>query len=68
MPPVFTNVVRRKKYIECQTLDLMKRNQKVVLHVLGIWYISTDLPKINVSHQEVILMSKLMVMKDISHF
>ncbi|OAL53212.1 hypothetical protein IQ07DRAFT_561832 [Pyrenochaeta sp. DS3sAY3a] len=40
LPPVFTNVIHRKKNIECQTLELMKRNQKI-----------------NVSHQEVILMS-----------
>ncbi|KAF1358108.1 hypothetical protein EJ07DRAFT_167102 [Lizonia empirigonia] len=42
LPQVFTNVVRRKNNIECQTLELMKRNQKVV---------------INISHQEVVLMS-----------
>jgi DNA mismatch repair protein MSH4 len=30
LPPIFINVVRRKKNIECQTLELMKRNQKVV--------------------------------------
>lgn len=29
LPPIFTNVIRRKKYIECSTLELMKRNQKV---------------------------------------
>ncbi|KAL5121962.1 MutS protein msh4 [Pleosporales sp. CAS-2024a] len=29
LPPIFTNVIRRKKYIECQTLELMKRNQKI---------------------------------------
>ncbi|KAH3916053.1 hypothetical protein HBI56_038590 [Parastagonospora nodorum] len=40
LPPIFTNVIRRKKNIECSTLELMKRNQKI-----------------NVSHQEVILMS-----------
>ncbi|KAJ4988349.1 MutS domain V [Stagonosporopsis vannaccii] len=40
LPPVFTNVIRRKNDIECQTLELMKRNQKI-----------------NVSHQEVVLMS-----------
>ncbi|KNG49018.1 dna mismatch repair protein muts [Stemphylium lycopersici] len=40
LPPVFTNVIRRKNNIECQTVELMKRNQKI-----------------NVSHQEVILMS-----------
>ncbi|EDU45523.1 DNA mismatch repair protein mutS [Pyrenophora tritici-repentis] len=28
LPPIFTNVIRRKNYIECQTLELMKRNQK----------------------------------------
>jgi DNA mismatch repair protein MSH4 len=30
LPPMFINVVRRKKNIECQTLELMKCNQKVV--------------------------------------
>lgn len=30
LPAVFTNIVRRKNNIECQTLELMKRNQKVV--------------------------------------
>ncbi|KAF1845858.1 DNA mismatch repair protein muts [Cucurbitaria berberidis CBS 394.84] len=40
LPPIFTNILRRKNHIECQTLELMKRNQKI-----------------NVSHQEVILMS-----------
>ncbi|KAF3044696.1 MutS protein msh4 [Didymella heteroderae] len=41
LPAVFTNVIRRKNNIECQTLELMKRNQKAI----------------NVSHQEVVLMS-----------
>jgi DNA mismatch repair protein MSH4 len=40
LPSVFTNVVRRKNNIECQTLELMKRSQKI-----------------NISHQEVVLMS-----------
>lgn len=40
LPPVFTNIIRRHNHIECQTVELMKRNQKI-----------------NVSHQEVILMS-----------
>ncbi|CAN9369816.1 unnamed protein product [Alternaria alternata] len=31
LPPVFTNVIRRKKSIECQTLELMKRNQKIAV-------------------------------------
>ncbi|CAN9393559.1 unnamed protein product [Alternaria alternata] len=31
LPPVFTNVIRRKKNIECQTLELMKRNQKIAV-------------------------------------
>ncbi|OAG21112.1 hypothetical protein CC77DRAFT_987905 [Alternaria alternata] len=44
LPPVFTNVIRRKKSIECQTLELMKRNQKARGYIA-------------VSHQEVILMS-----------
>jgi DNA mismatch repair protein MSH4 len=35
-PPVFTNIVHRKKYLECQTLELMKRNQKVCLSCLLI--------------------------------
>ena len=29
LPPVFTNIIRRKNYIECQTLELMKRNSRV---------------------------------------
>ncbi|KAF2993307.1 MutS protein msh4 [Curvularia kusanoi] len=29
LPPVFTNIIRRKNNIECQTLELMKRNQKI---------------------------------------
>ncbi|RYN73451.1 MutS 4 [Alternaria alternata] len=29
LPPVFTNVIRRKKSIECQTLELMKRDEAV---------------------------------------
>jgi DNA mismatch repair protein MSH4 len=28
LPPIFINVYRRKNVIECQTLDLVKRNQK----------------------------------------
>jgi len=30
LPPIFINVFRKKKFIECQTLGLMKRNQKIV--------------------------------------
>lgn len=30
LPPIFTNVHKKKGMIECQTLDLMKRNQKIV--------------------------------------
>ncbi|KAK3197092.1 hypothetical protein GRF29_1536g554834 [Pseudopithomyces chartarum] len=40
LPPVFTNVFKKKKTVECQTVELMKRNQKI-----------------NISHQEVVLMS-----------
>ena len=29
LPEVFVNVVRRKKMVECQTLELMKLNQKI---------------------------------------
>lgn len=29
LPGVFINVVRKKGWIECQTLDLLKRNQKI---------------------------------------
>ncbi|KAF2166433.1 hypothetical protein M409DRAFT_23075 [Zasmidium cellare ATCC 36951] len=29
LPPVFINVYRRKQLIECQTLDLVKQNQKI---------------------------------------
>jgi DNA mismatch repair protein MSH4 len=56
LPPIFTNIIRRKNNIECQTLELMKRNQKVIemAHWLEMPY---WLLQINVSHQEVILMS-----------
>ncbi|KAH7391848.1 muts domain V-domain-containing protein [Pyrenochaeta sp. MPI-SDFR-AT-0127] len=43
LPSIFTNVVRRKNHIECQTLELMKPY--------------TNMSQINLSHQEVILMS-----------
>jgi DNA mismatch repair protein MSH4 len=29
LPDIFTNVVKRKTYLECQTLTLLKYNQKV---------------------------------------
>ncbi|KAI4642248.1 hypothetical protein J4E93_007392 [Alternaria ventricosa] len=29
LPPIFTNVIRRKNNIECQTLELMKRDEAV---------------------------------------
>lgn len=29
LPPVFVNVYRKKDWIECQTLDIMKLNQKI---------------------------------------
>ncbi|EON65045.1 hypothetical protein W97_04280 [Coniosporium apollinis CBS 100218] len=29
VPPEFTNLFRKKNWVECQTLDLMKRNQKI---------------------------------------
>ena len=29
LPGEFTNIVRRRNHVECQTLDLMKRNQLV---------------------------------------
>jgi DNA mismatch repair protein MSH4 len=56
LPPIFINVVRRKNYVECQTLELMKRNQKVRL-VAFLLATSTYHTQINLSHQEVILMS-----------
>ncbi|KAF2185031.1 hypothetical protein K469DRAFT_577714 [Zopfia rhizophila CBS 207.26] len=31
LPPVFTNVFRKKNMVECQTLELMKRNQKIMV-------------------------------------
>lgn len=31
LPPVFVNVYRKKGWIECQTLGLVQRNQKVVI-------------------------------------
>jgi DNA mismatch repair protein MSH4 len=33
LPSVFTNVFRKRNMIECQTLELMKRNQKVHLPI-----------------------------------
>ncbi|KAK4992615.1 MutS protein msh4 [Elasticomyces elasticus] len=30
LPPMFINVYRKKNWVECQTLDLAKRNQKIV--------------------------------------
>lgn len=30
LPDVFINVFKRKKFIECQTLDLLKHNQKII--------------------------------------
>ncbi|PSN60591.1 hypothetical protein BS50DRAFT_604577 [Corynespora cassiicola Philippines] len=30
LPPIFTNVFRKKRNIECQTVELLKRNQKVL--------------------------------------
>ncbi|KAI9832411.1 MAG: hypothetical protein M1819_004400 [Sarea resinae] len=32
LPPVFINAFRKRQAIECQTLDLVKRNQKVKEH------------------------------------
>ncbi|KAF2649594.1 hypothetical protein K491DRAFT_668687 [Lophiostoma macrostomum CBS 122681] len=31
LPPVFTNIFRKKNMTECQTLELMKRNQKITV-------------------------------------
>jgi len=39
LPPVFTNVFKKKNKVECQTLELMKINQKVLdahIEVLGM--------------------------------
>ena len=41
LPAVLTNVVKRKDKIECLTLDLAKRNQKVSLALQGYW-LETD--------------------------
>ncbi|KAL8718517.1 MAG: hypothetical protein Q9225_004366, partial [Loekoesia sp. 1 TL-2023] len=30
LPDVFINVFKRKKFVECQTLDLLKHNQKII--------------------------------------
>ena len=30
LPPIFTNVFRKKNFVECQTLDLLKWNQKIM--------------------------------------
>ncbi|KAF1815823.1 hypothetical protein P152DRAFT_464551 [Eremomyces bilateralis CBS 781.70] len=29
LPPIFTNIIRKKNAVECQTLDLLKWNQKI---------------------------------------
>jgi DNA mismatch repair protein MSH4 len=59
LPPIFTNIIRRGRNFECQTLELMKRNQKVtsLFRRTSIELSRTYAPQINVSHQEVILMS-----------
>lgn len=31
LPPIFTNIIKNKKVIECQILDLMKLNQKITV-------------------------------------
>lgn len=39
LPPIFTNMFKKKNMVECQTLELMKINQKVLdahLEVLGM--------------------------------
>jgi len=39
LPPIFTNCIKRKAMIECQTLELMKINQKILdahIEVLGM--------------------------------
>ena len=39
LPPIFTNMVKKKNTVECQTLELMKINQKVLdahIEVLGM--------------------------------
>lgn len=33
LPAVFVNVVKRKRFVELTTLDLMKRNLKVCLNI-----------------------------------
>ena len=33
IPEEFIHVFRKKKYIECQTLDLWKRNQRVIMFI-----------------------------------
>lgn len=55
LPAVFTNIIRKKNYVECQTLELMKRNQKVVLTIQQITSLTRT--QITISHQEVVLMS-----------
>ncbi|KAF2237697.1 DNA mismatch repair protein-like protein MutS [Viridothelium virens] len=46
LPATFTNVFRKKNKVECQTLDLMKMNQKVCLFP----------PQITDSHAEVVML------------
>jgi DNA mismatch repair protein MSH4 len=42
LPPVFTNVFRKKNKIECQTLELMKRNQKITISHQEVVLMSDD--------------------------
>ncbi|XP_014552268.1 hypothetical protein COCVIDRAFT_41517 [Bipolaris victoriae FI3] len=35
LPPVFTNIIRRHNHIECQTVELMKHNQKAGDEAVG---------------------------------
>jgi DNA mismatch repair protein MSH4 len=43
LPAVFTNVFRKKNTIECQTLELMKRNQKITISHQEVVLMSDEL-------------------------
>ncbi|KAF2710446.1 hypothetical protein K504DRAFT_481523 [Pleomassaria siparia CBS 279.74] len=42
LPPVFTNILQKKKHVECQTLELMKRNHKITISHQEIVLMSDD--------------------------
>lgn len=57
LPAVFTNIVRKKKHVECQTLVLMKRNHKASNLTFGLEHHLTYAQVLN-AYQEVLLCSE----------